>query len=43
MGILLPGQQARIVREDGTDADYEEPGELLLKGKCIRTNGQRID
>ncbi|KAL5526526.1 hypothetical protein ACEPAF_8250 [Sanghuangporus sanghuang] len=31
-GILLPGQEARIVSEDGTDADHDEPGELYLKG-----------
>ncbi|EJD06537.1 acetyl-CoA synthetase-like protein [Fomitiporia mediterranea MF3/22] len=31
-GILITGQEARIVREDGSDADYDEPGELLLKG-----------
>ncbi len=31
-GILIPGQEARIVREDGSEADYDEIGELLLKG-----------
>ncbi|KAJ3966825.1 hypothetical protein EV361DRAFT_808367 [Lentinula raphanica] len=31
-GILLPGMQARLVREDGTEADYNEVGELWLKG-----------
>lgn len=31
-GILLPGQEARIVREDGSDADVNEPGEFWLKG-----------
>ena len=30
-GILLPGYEARIVREDGSDADYNEVGELWLK------------
>ena len=32
-GSLLPGQVARIVREDGSDADVNDPGELLLKGR----------
>ena len=32
-GSLLPGQVARVVREDGSDADVNEPGELLLKGR----------
>ena len=31
-GILIAGQEGRVVREDGTDADYNEPGELWLKG-----------
>ncbi|KAJ3756236.1 hypothetical protein EV360DRAFT_95803 [Lentinula raphanica] len=31
-GILLPGMQARLVREDGTEADYNEVGELWLRG-----------
>ncbi|KAJ3711570.1 hypothetical protein C8R42DRAFT_688954 [Lentinula raphanica] len=31
-GILLPGMQARLVREDGTEADYNEVGELWLNG-----------
>ena len=31
-GILLAGQEARIVREDGSEAGYNEPGELWLKG-----------
>ena len=47
-GILISGQEARIVREDGSDADFNEPGELWLKGKCrstplsFSTNGARI-
>ncbi len=32
LGILMPGQEARIVREDGSDADVNEPGELWLRG-----------
>ena len=31
-GTLLPGQVARIVREDGSNADFNEPGELWVKG-----------
>jgi len=34
-GILLSGMEARIVREDGSDADANEPGELWLKGGNI--------
>jgi long-subunit acyl-CoA synthetase (AMP-forming) len=34
-GILYPGMEARIVREDGSDADTNEPGELWLKGGNI--------
>ncbi|KAJ7053848.1 hypothetical protein C8F01DRAFT_1164989 [Mycena amicta] len=31
-GILVPGQDARIVRDDGTDAAPDEVGELWLHG-----------
>ncbi|KAH8118014.1 acetyl-CoA synthetase-like protein [Phellopilus nigrolimitatus] len=34
-GILIPGQEARIIRDDGSEADYDEPGELLLRGGNI--------
>ncbi|KZS92203.1 acetyl-CoA synthetase-like protein [Sistotremastrum niveocremeum HHB9708] len=34
-GILVPGMQARIVKEDGTDASVNEPGELWLKGPAV--------
>ena len=34
-GILSPCLEARIIREDGSDADYEEIGELLLRGPII--------
>lgn len=34
-GILMPGMEARIVREDGSEAEYNEPGELWLKGKNV--------
>ncbi|TFY65785.1 hypothetical protein EVG20_g5303 [Dentipellis fragilis] len=31
-GILLPGMEARILREDGSDAGLREPGELYVRG-----------
>jgi long-subunit acyl-CoA synthetase (AMP-forming) len=31
-GILLPNLEARILREDGSDADYDEIGELVVRG-----------
>src|SRR5438477_13198176 len=31
-GVLLPGMEARIVRDDGSDAAIGEPGHLYLKG-----------
>ena len=34
-GVLVPGLEARIVREDGTEADVDEVGELYLKGGSI--------
>jgi len=34
-GILLPGLEARIVRDDGTDALRDEVGELWLRGGNI--------
>ena len=34
-GILSPSFEARIVREDGSDADYNEIGELILRGPTI--------
>ncbi|KAF8830832.1 hypothetical protein HHX47_DHR2001024 [Lentinula edodes] len=34
-GILIPGMQARLVREDGSEADYNEVGELWLKGANV--------
>ncbi|KAI9443382.1 acetyl-CoA synthetase-like protein [Lactarius indigo] len=30
-GVLFPYVEARILREDGSDADYDEVGELLLR------------
>ncbi|KAI0086557.1 amp dependent CoA ligase [Irpex rosettiformis] len=34
-GILLPGMEGRIVRADGSEADYDEPGELWTRGGNI--------
>ena len=31
-GILLAGQEARIVRPDGSEAGFDEAGELWLRG-----------
>src|SRR5258708_352901 len=35
LGLLMPGLQARIIREDGTDGGVGEPGELWVKGSCV--------
>ncbi|KAI0313846.1 acetyl-CoA synthetase-like protein [Amylostereum chailletii] len=34
-GVLLPGMEARILRENGTDAAIGEPGELILRGPNV--------
>ena len=34
-GILLPGMEARILREDGTEADFGEVGDLYLRGPNV--------
>jgi long-subunit acyl-CoA synthetase (AMP-forming) len=34
-GILCPSLEARILREDGSEADYNEIGELILRGPTI--------
>lgn len=34
-GILLPGMEARIVRDDGTEADWDEVGELWIRGENV--------
>jgi long-subunit acyl-CoA synthetase (AMP-forming) len=31
-GVLIPSMEARILRDDGTDADINELGELWLRG-----------
>lgn len=34
-GVLCAGMEARIVRDDGTEADFNEVGELWLRGKNV--------
>ncbi|KAG6829464.1 hypothetical protein H0H92_004426 [Tricholoma furcatifolium] len=34
-GRLLPGVQARVIKSDGSSADYGEPGELVVKGPAM--------
>jgi long-subunit acyl-CoA synthetase (AMP-forming) len=34
-GGLFPGMEARTVRDDGSEADYNEGGELWLKGPNV--------
>ena len=34
-GILAPSFEARILREDDSDTDYNETGELILRGPTI--------
>ena len=34
-GVLSPNMEARIVREDGTDANTGEPGELWLRSDSV--------
>ncbi|KAK1223934.1 hypothetical protein PQX77_013173 [Marasmius sp. AFHP31] len=35
IGVLNPGMEGRVLREDGSDADVGEPGEFYLKGPNI--------
>ena len=34
-GIIVPGVETRIVREDGTDAALNEPGEMWVRGDNV--------
>jgi fatty-acyl-CoA synthase/long-chain acyl-CoA synthetase len=34
-GTALPGQEIRLVREDGTEAEVGEPGELMVRSSWI--------
>ena len=35
VGLLMPGLEARIIREDGTDGGVGDTGELWVKGDCV--------
>ncbi|KIM54632.1 hypothetical protein SCLCIDRAFT_136462 [Scleroderma citrinum Foug A] len=35
IGMLIPGIEARVMREDGTLADINETGELYVRGGCV--------
>ncbi|KAH7885512.1 hypothetical protein F5I97DRAFT_1810218 [Phlebopus sp. FC_14] len=35
VGVLLPGVEARVVRDDGTLAALNEPGELHVRSACV--------
>ncbi|KAK0469990.1 uncharacterized protein EV420DRAFT_83800 [Desarmillaria tabescens] len=34
-GVLLPGVEARLLRDDGTEADFNEVGELYIKSHNV--------
>ncbi|PBL03846.1 acetyl-CoA synthetase-like protein [Armillaria gallica] len=34
-GVLLPGVEARLLRDDGTEADFDEVGELYIKSHNV--------
>jgi len=34
-GVLIPGMEARIMRDDGTDANINETGELWMRGENV--------
>lgn len=34
-GVLLPGMEARLLRDDGSEANVNEPAELWLKSPNI--------
>jgi acyl-CoA synthetase (AMP-forming)/AMP-acid ligase II len=34
-GILVPGMEVRVIRDDGQEADFDEPGELWFKADTI--------
>ena len=35
VGTLFPGVEARVLREDGSEADVNEPGELYVRSECV--------
>lgn len=30
-GTIFPGVEARVIRQDGSDADFNEPGQFLIR------------
>ena len=35
VGMLFPGVEAHVVREDGSEADVNEVGELYVRSECV--------
>ena len=35
IGKLFPGVEARVLREDGSEADVNEPGELYVRSGAV--------
>jgi long-subunit acyl-CoA synthetase (AMP-forming) len=35
VGKLLPDVEARVLREDGSEADVNEAGELYIRSECV--------
>ena len=35
VGKLFPGTEARVLREDGSEADVNEPGELYIRSATV--------
>ena len=35
VGMLFPGVEARVLREDGSETDVNEIGELYVRSECV--------
>jgi acyl-CoA synthetase (AMP-forming)/AMP-acid ligase II len=35
VGMLFPGVEAHVLREDGSEAEVDEPGELYIQSECV--------
>ena len=35
VGMLFPGVEAQVLREDGSEADVNEAGELYVRSECV--------
>ena len=35
VGMLFPGVEAHVLREDGSEADVNEVGELYVRSECV--------